>query len=98
MVMGYVFCLSSAFALAKHIRDHEAGTESTPMWKWVVWSGFVLSMGLTGWGLVRMAIGPVWKAYLGVAWLYLISSAFTLAKTLRDGFEADRASATQHYE
>lgn len=95
MVMGYVFCLSSAFALAKHIRDHEAGTESTPMWQWVVWSGFVLSMALTGWGLVRMGISPVWKAYLGVAWLYLISSAFTLAKTLRDGFEADRVLATR---
>jgi hypothetical protein len=50
-------------------------------------------MGLTGWGLVRMTINPVWKAYLGVAWLFLISSVFTLAKTLRDGFEADRAEA-----
>lgn len=98
MVMGYVFCLSSAFALAKDVRDREAGIESTPMWQWVVWCGFLLSMLLTGWGLARMAIGPVWKAYLGVSWLYLISSAFTLAKTLRDEFEARRDRAALHQQ
>jgi hypothetical protein len=37
-----------------------------------------------------MEINPTWKAYLMVSWLYLISSAFTLAKTLRDAYEADR--------
>jgi hypothetical protein len=31
----------------------------------------------------------VWKAYLAVSWLFLISSVFTLAKTLRDAHEAD---------
>jgi hypothetical protein len=40
-----------------------------------------------------MEINPTYKAYLGVCWLYLISSAFTLAKTLRDAFEADIADA-----
>lgn len=94
MVMGYVFCLSAAFALAKFVRDqHEArhglGSD-TPMWSLVVWAGFGLAMALTGWGLWRMQINPTYKAYLLVSWLFLISSAFTLAKTLRDAFEADR--------
>jgi hypothetical protein len=93
MVMGYAFCLTSAFVLAKFIRDNAQQGSDTPMWRWVVWGSFALAMGLTGWGLVRMTINPVWKAYLGVAWLFLISSVFTLAKTLRDGFEADRAEA-----
>jgi len=35
-----------------------------------------------------MDINPTYKAFLGVAWLFLISSVFTLAKTLRDAHEA----------
>ena len=93
MVMGYVFCLTAAFGLAKFVRDNEMARNDTPMWSTVVWSGFALAMGLTAWGLWRMEINPTYKAYLGVSWLYLISSAFTLAKTLRDAFEADLADA-----
>jgi hypothetical protein len=40
-----------------------------------------------------MEINPTWKAYLGVCWLFLISSVFTLAKTLRDAHEAALADA-----
>jgi hypothetical protein len=93
MVMGYVFCLSTAFALAKFIRDNQDRPVDTPMWRIVVWAGFALAMGLTGWGLWRMEIQPVWKAYLGVSWLYLISNVFTLAKMLRDAHEADLMEA-----
>jgi hypothetical protein len=35
-----------------------------------------------------MDINPTYKAFLGVCWLFLISSVFTLAKTLRDAHEA----------
>lgn len=89
MVMGYVFCLSSAFALSKFVRDNERARVDSPLWKAVVWGGFFVAMALTGWGLVRMNIAPVWQAYLLVSWLFLISSTFTLAKTLRDAYEAD---------
>jgi len=95
MVMGYVFCLSAAFALAKFVRDNEERREDTPMWKLVVWGGFALAMALTGWGLWRMEIQPVWKAYLLVCWLYLISNVFTLAKMLRDAHEANLQQARQ---
>lgn len=90
MVMGYVFCLSTAFALSKFVRDNAERPSDTPLWSLVVWGGFALAMALTGWGLFRMGINPTWKAYLVVSWLYLISSAFTLAKTLRDAYEAER--------
>lgn len=97
MVMGYVFCLSAAFVLAKFVRDNRrgalAGAGDTPMWKLLVWGGFFAAMGLTGWGLVRMEINATYKAFLGVSWLFLISSAFTLAKTLRDRQEADLREA-----
>jgi hypothetical protein len=93
MFMGYLFTLSSAFALAKHVRDNEARRVDTPMWNLVVWSGFALAMGLTAWGLWRMDINPTYKAFLGVSWLFLVSAAFTLAKTLRDAHEAALAEA-----
>jgi len=98
MVMGYFFCLSAAFVLAKFVRDTEKAKADrriadTPMFKFVVWGGFFLAMGLTAWGLLRMEINETYKAYLAVSWLYLISCTFTLAKTLRDRHEADLAEA-----
>jgi hypothetical protein len=93
MVMGYMFCLSTAFALAKYVRDNEARKTDTPMWGGVVWGGFILAMALTAWGLWRMEVNPTYKAFLGVSWLFLISTVFTLAKTLRDAHEAALAEA-----
>ena len=97
MVMGYVFCLSAAFVLAKCVRDNQHGATpgagDPPTWKLVVWGGFFTAMGLTGWGLLRMEINATYKAFLGVSWLYLITCTFTLAKTLRDRHEADLAEA-----
>ena len=87
MVMGYMFCLSAAFALAKFIRDNAVRPVDTPLWRLVVWGGFFLAMALTGWGLVQMEINPAYRAFLGVSWLFLISTCFTLAKTLRDAHE-----------
>ncbi len=94
MVMGYFFCLTTAFVLAKLVRDAEKArvegrAADTPMFKYVVWIGFFISMALTAWGLLRMEINETYKAFLGVSWLYLITCAFTLAKTLRDRHEAD---------
>lgn len=94
MVMGYFFCLSAAFVLAKFVRDNEktqsgSKTPDTPMFKFVVWGAFFLAMLLTGWGLMRMEVNDTYKAFLGVSWLYLITCTFTLAKMLRDRHEAD---------
>lgn len=93
MVMGYLFCLTTVFVLAKAVRDSEDGAGETPLWRLVVWGGFATAMGLTAWGLVNMQINETYKAYLGVSWLYLVTAAFTLAKTLRDRYEADRSAA-----
>lgn len=44
MVMGYMFCLSAAFVLAKFVRDNQQSGQGnkgdTPMWRFVVWGGF----------------------------------------------------------
>lgn len=95
MFMGYLFCLSAAFVLSKFVRDGEAArrgsqaSKDTPMFRWVVWASFGLAMALTAWGLLRMGINDSYKVFLGVSWLYLVTSAFTLAKMLRDRQEAD---------
>ena len=97
MFMGYVFCLSAAFVLAKFVRDNQGSaagaTGDTPLWKLVVWGGFATAMLLTGWGLWGMEVNPTYKAFLGVSWLYLITTAFTLAKMLRDRHESDLLDA-----
>ena len=98
MIMGYVFCLSAAFVLAKFVRYNEASramgrSADTPLFRLVVWGGFFVAMALTGWGLGRMEINETYKAFLGVSWLYLITCTFTLAKTLRDAHEADLQEA-----
>ena len=96
MVMGYVFCLSATFMLSKFVRDNQSarrGAGDTPLWKLVVWGGFAVAMGLTGWGLVGMEINVTYTAFLGVGWLYLITAAFTLAKMLRDRYEVDLMEA-----
>jgi len=88
MVMGYLFCLTTAFALAKFVRDNEVRRSDTPLWGIVILGGFWMAMALTPWGLWRMDVNPTYKAFLGVSWLFLISTAFTLAKTLREAHEA----------
>lgn len=96
MFMGYLFCLSTSFVLSKSVRDAEAAPgqpSETPLFRLVVWGSFALAMGLTAWGLVRMDVNPTYKVFLGVAWLYLITCAFTLAKMLRDRHEADLLEA-----
>ena len=48
MFMGYVFCLSAAFVLAKFVRDSQQardGAADTPLWRLVVWGGFAVAMG-----------------------------------------------------
>ena len=94
MVMGYVFCLSTAFALAKFVRDNELRRIDTPMWGIVVvWAASRSRWRSPAGACARMDINPTYKAFLGVRWLFLISSVFTLAKTLRDAHEALLAEA-----
>ena len=93
MVMGYLFLLTTAFALAKFVRDNEVRRTDTPLWGIVIWGGFWMAMALTAWGLWRMDVNPTYKAFLGVSWLFLILTAFTLAKTFRDAHEPLPAEA-----
>lgn len=88
LALGLFFCLFSSFAVAKMVRDNRDGQIDTASWVMTVWIAFVAAIALTAWGLYRMAI-PQWeKSYMVVSWLFLVSSSFTLAKTIRDQHEA----------
>ena len=50
---------------------------------------FAAAFSLTAWGLWRMNIGEWQKGFMLVSWLFLVSSTFTVAKTIRDKHEAD---------
>lgn len=89
LAIGFFFCLFATFATAKTVRDNRDGRVDTNGWIITVWVSFAAAVCLTAWGLWRMNIGDWQKGYMVVSWMFLVSSTFTLAKTIRDRHEAD---------
>lgn len=89
LAIGLFFCLFASFSVAKTIRDNRDGQVDTPAWLMTVWVAFAAALTMTAWGLWRMNISAWEKNYMVVAWLFLVSATFTLAKTVRDKHEAD---------
>lgn len=89
LAIGFFFCLFAVFAVSKTVRDNRDGQVDTGSWVMTVWIAFAAAVALTAWGLFRMKIDYWQKAYMLVTWLFLVSTAFTLAKALRDSHEAD---------
>lgn len=89
LAIGFVFCLFTCFAVAKTQRDNREDQVDTQGWVLAVWIAFAAAISLTGWGLWRMAILEWQKSYMVVAWLFLVSTTFTLAKTIRDKHDAE---------
>ena len=95
VALGAFFCLSAAFTLAKTIRDNQHEKVDTPAWLVQVWVAFAIAIVLTGWALLRLTIDPWHQGYLVASSLFMLSSAFTLAKTVRDDHEANILDAAQ---
>ena len=89
LAIGMFYCLFASFSVAKTQRDNRDGQVDTSMWVIAVWIAFAAAVLLTGWGLWRMNIDQWQKYYMLVTWLFMVSSSFTLAKTIRDAQEAD---------
>ena len=89
LAIGMLFCLFATFAVAETQRDNRDGQVDTSQWVMTVWIAFAAAVLLTGWGLWRMQIDVWQKYYMLVSWLFLVSSTFTLSKTVRDAQEAD---------
>ncbi len=88
LVIGLIFCVFASFAVAKTIRDNRDGPSDTTIWIGAVWGAFVASMALMAWGLWHLEITPWHQAFMVVSWLYLVGSAISAAKLMRDQYEA----------
>ncbi|MET7681819.1 YiaA/YiaB family inner membrane protein [Streptomyces sp. NPDC005423] len=51
-------------------------------------ASFAIALGATAMGILRLHADAWVRAFLGIAVLYLVTSAFTLAKVVRDRQEA----------
>lgn len=89
--LGAGFTLFAALVLSKHLRDNQHESVDTPSYRFAVWAGFMMSTSLTAWGVWRVAANDWHKGFVALALIFLLSSAFPLAKTLRDKHEADKA-------
>lgn len=89
LATGIFFVLFSSFVLAKSLRDNQVEKVDTPMWRMQVWVGFGVSVALTAWGFATMQLNSWQLGYMISSTLFLISSTFTLSKTIRDQHDAN---------
>ena len=61
----------------------------TSAWILQTWLSFAIAVSLTGWGIFRMNVEYWHKWFVVGSCVFLLSSAFTLAKTMRDNHDAD---------
>lgn len=88
MVIGLVFCVFTSFAVAKTVRDNRDGPNDGSLWVMAVWASFAAANGLMAWGIWGLNITPWHRGFMVVSWLFLVSSAGSVAKMLRDQYEA----------
>ncbi len=67
-----------------------ATQKDSPGWHIFVWCSFILSVGMTAIGIYHMPTDLWIKAFMIMGLLFSVGSSFTLAKTIRDNFEAQR--------
>ncbi len=87
---AFVFCLFAAFTLAKTLRDNQVAQVDTNAWVFLVWAAFIASALIMLLQLWNTKLNQWQWGYLVAVWLWLVSAAFTLAKTLRDELEAHK--------
>ena len=64
----------------------------TGAWRMQVWIAFALALFLTTVGIWFLPVDAWIKGYLGLGLYFTVSSAFTLAKTIRDQHEGEKIS------
>ncbi len=70
--------------------DRTAMNFDTGAWRIQVWIAFGLALFLTSMGVWALPVDEWIKGYLGLGLYFTVSSAFTLAKTIRDQHEGDK--------
>lgn len=61
--------------------------KDTPAWIMQVWADFIISTVGTGVGIFYLEGNSWQKAFVGMGYVFSISSTFTLSKTIRDNHE-----------
>ena len=61
--------------------------KDTPAWIMQVWAAFIISTVGTGVGIFYLEGNSWQKAFVGMGYVFSISSTFTLSKTSRDNHE-----------
>jgi hypothetical protein len=61
--------------------------KDTPAWIMQVWAAFIISTVGTGVGIFYLEGNSWQKAFVGMGYIFSVSSTFTLAKTIRDNQE-----------
>ena len=84
LTMGLFFTLGSTLSLAKTIRDNRFRRIDTGAWIFQVWAAFVISAILTAVGIYNLKVEFWVQGYAAIALLFVVTTAFTLAKTIRD--------------
>lgn len=84
LTMGLFFTLGSTLSLAKTIRDNRFRRIDTGAWIFQVWAAFIISAILTGVGIYNLKVEFWVQGYAAIALLFVVTTAFTLAKTIRD--------------
>jgi hypothetical protein len=69
------------------------GLKDTSAWRFQVVLAFLVALGLTTGGVCYLPVSVWMKGYLLMGLYFTISSAFGLAKTLRDNHESSRLVA-----
>jgi hypothetical protein len=67
--------------------------KDTNAWIFQVWISFIISVATTSVSIVYLPVDNWVKSYMAMGYLFSLSSAFTLAKTIRDNQEASRLTA-----
>jgi len=69
--------------------DNEFGSNSAG-WMFFVKASFAIALLATALGIVFAPIDILVKGYMGICALFLVSTAITLSKTMRDDHESKR--------
>jgi hypothetical protein len=62
----------------------------TAAWIFQVWAAFLISFTTTVFGILRLPVDNWMRGFLWMGLSFTVTSAFALAKTLRDNHEAGR--------
>lgn len=96
MLFGIFSTITTSFTLSKTIRDNKDKKVDTSAWIMQTWVTFGISVLMTAGGLYNMAADVQTKGFITVSFLFALSSAFTLAKTIRDNEESDKPVAKEN--